>query len=68
VLTSAQAKALGVVSPTAGLDGSIGFGAGSNYTFDHDGHAVGRRSDGAGRDPMGQHRDWIGRRRRAVDD
>jgi uncharacterized membrane protein len=31
-ITAAQAKALGVVSPTGGVDGSIGFGS-NNYTF-----------------------------------
>ncbi len=36
VVTSAQAKALGIVSPTTGIDGSIGFGGStSNYSFSH---------------------------------
>ena len=39
VITAAQAKALGVVSPTGGVDGSIGFGA-NNYTFGQSGGAA----------------------------
>lgn len=34
VITSAQAKALGVIAPSGGVDGSIGFGA-SPYSFNH---------------------------------
>ncbi len=37
VITAAQSKALGLVSPTSGVDGSIGFGAGSNYSFNQSG-------------------------------
>lgn len=32
-LPTAQAKALGLVNPTAGLDGYVGFGSGLKYTF-----------------------------------
>jgi hypothetical protein len=39
VITAAQAKALGVVSPTGGVDGSIGFGN-NNYTFGQSGAAA----------------------------
>lgn len=34
VISSAQAKALGVIAPTGGVDGSIGFGSGVAYSYD----------------------------------